>query len=207
MRMNRVETALMNNPIRRAVQQYVEVPLLRRMGGVMAGGNALEIGCGQGYGTELILRCFGAGHVDAVDIDAGMLRLARGRITDHDLPATVLQASADDLPFDDAAYDAIFDFGILHHVAPWRVAVSEVARVLRPGGRFYFEEVTANALARPSYRRFLDHPTEDSFSGDEFVAELDKHGLVVGGRRRDLVFGDFVVGVAERGIQGWLNLD
>jgi SAM-dependent methyltransferase len=198
-RMNRVETALMNNPLRRAVQRYVEVPLLRRMGGVMAGGKALEVGCGQGFGTELIVRHFGAGHVDGVDIDPAMLDLASRRVTDHDLPATVLQASADDLPFDDGTYDAVFDFGILHHVVAWRVAVSEVARVLRPGGRFYFEEVTAHALARPSYRRFLDHPTEDRFSGDELVTELEKQRLVVGARHRDLVFGDFVVGVAERG--------
>ena len=199
--MNRVETALMNNPVRRAVQRYVEVPLLLRMGGVLPGGKALEVGCGQGYGTELIVRHFGAGHVDAVDIDPGMLDLARRRVTDHDLPATVLQASADDLPFDADAYDAVFDFGIVHHVVAWRVAVSEIARVLRPGGRFYFEEVTAHALARPSYRHFLDHPTLDRFSGDEFVDELERHGLLVGGRHRELVFGDFVIGVAERRIE------
>ena len=173
--------------------------MLRRMGGTLGGGKALEVGCGQGYGTELIVRHFGAGHVDATDIDPGMLDLARRRVAARGLPATVLEASADDLPFDAAAYDAVFDFGILHHVVPWRVAVSEVARVLRPGGRFYFEEVTAHALARPSYRHFLEHPTEDRFSGDEFVTELEKHRLVVGGRRLDLVFGDFVVGVAERG--------
>lgn len=198
MRMNRVETALMNNPVRRAVQRRVEVPLLRRMGGALGGGKALEVGCGQGFGTELIVRHFGAGHVNATDIDPGMLDLARRRVAARGLPATVLEASADDLPFDDASYDAVFDFGILHHVVPWRVAVAEIARVLRVGGRFYFEEVTAHALARPSYRRFLDHPTEDRFSGEELVAELEQHGLRVGSRRREMVFGDFVIGVAER---------
>ena len=198
MRMNRVETALMNNPVRRAVQRWVEVPLLRRMGGTLGGGKALEVGCGQGFGIELIVRHFGAGHVDATDIDPGMLDLARRRVAAHGLPATVLEASADDLPFDDASYDAVFDFGILHHVLPWRVAVAEIARVLRVGGRFYFEEVTAHALARPSYRRFLDHPTEDRFSGEELVAELEQQELRVGSRRREMVFGDFVIGVAER---------
>lgn len=198
MRMNRVETALMNNPVRRAVQRWVEVPLLRRMGGTLGGGKALEVGCGQGFGTELIVRHFGAGHVNATDIDPGMLDLARRRVAARGLPATVLEASADDLPFDDASYDAVFDFGILHHVVPWRVAVAEIARVLRVGGRFYFEEVTAHALARPSYRRFLDHPTEDRFSGEELVAELEQQELRVGSRRREMVFGDFVIGVAER---------
>jgi ubiquinone/menaquinone biosynthesis C-methylase UbiE len=146
----------------------------------------------------LIVGRFGADHVDAVDIDPRMLALARRRVARRQLPVTVMQASADDLPFEDARYDAVLDFGILHHVEAWRVAVAEVARVLRPGGRFFFEEVTAHALARPSYRRFLDHPTEDRFSGDDIVAELEGHGLRVGGRHPELVFGDFLVGVGER---------
>jgi ubiquinone/menaquinone biosynthesis C-methylase UbiE len=41
----------------------------------------------------------------------------------------------------DSRYDAVFDFGIIHHVPDWRAAVAEVARVLRPQGRFYAEEV------------------------------------------------------------------
>jgi hypothetical protein len=58
--MNAVETAAMNNPVRRAVQRHYAVRLLRRLGGRMAGGRALEIGCGQGYGIVLILDQFGA---------------------------------------------------------------------------------------------------------------------------------------------------
>jgi len=44
----------------------------------------------------------------------------------------------------------VFDFAILHHVEDWRAALADIARVLRPGGRFSFEEVTATALARSS---------------------------------------------------------
>ena len=39
------------------------------------------------------------------------------------------------IPTPTATYDAVFDFGILHHVTEWRCALAEVARVLRPGGR------------------------------------------------------------------------
>lgn len=196
--MNRVETALMNNPVRRAVQRRVEVPLLRRFGGVMAGGRALEVGCGQGYGLRLILEHFGADEVLGVDVDPHMLRLACRRIAAWGDRAVVARASATDLPVDDETVEAVFDFGILHHVEDWRTAVAEVRRVLRPGGRFYFEEVTSHALARPSYRRFLDHPTQDRFSGDALVAELESRDLRVGRRRMTIVQGDFVVGVAER---------
>lgn len=198
MLMNRVETVLMNNPVRRSIQRTVEVRLLRRMGGVLAGGQALEVGCGQGYGSELIIRVFGAGRVLAVDIDPRMIWRAQRRIAAKRLPVTVGYASAEALPVQDASFDAVFDFGILHHVIDWRKALSEVHRVLRPGGRFYFEEVTEHALARPTYRRFLEHPTTDRFSGEVFVAELEGHGLRVGRRHRELIQGDYVVGVAER---------
>jgi hypothetical protein len=39
--------------------------------------------------------------------------------------------------------DAVFDVGIIHHIANWRAPVGEVSRVLRPGGRFLSEEATA----------------------------------------------------------------
>ena len=39
----------------------------------------------------------------------------------------------------------MFDFGIIHHVPQWRRALAEVARVLKPGGRFYAEEVLRGA--------------------------------------------------------------
>ena len=60
MRLNRLEFALMNNPVRAAIQRHVEAPQLLRMGGPMAGGLALEIGCGRGFGAELILDVFKA---------------------------------------------------------------------------------------------------------------------------------------------------
>lgn len=197
--MNRVETALMNNPVRRAIQRRVEVPLLRRLGGVMAGGRALELGCGQGFGLRLILDQFGADEVLGIDVDPHMLRLAGRRSAGCGPRVVLCRASASELPVASSSVDAVFDFGILHHVEDWRAAVAQVARVLRLGGRFYFEEVTAQALARPSYRRFLEHPADDRFSDTALVDELEACGLHVGGRRTSLVGGDFLIGVAERG--------
>ena len=52
MRLNRLEFALMNNPMRDAIRRYFEAPRLLQMGGSMAGGRALEIGCGRGVGTD-----------------------------------------------------------------------------------------------------------------------------------------------------------
>jgi ubiquinone/menaquinone biosynthesis C-methylase UbiE len=195
--MNRAETWLVNSPPRRWLQRGVEVPVLKHLGGVMAGGTALEIGCGSGAGITLIRDRFGAERIIGIDLDERMIARARRRhVGRADIELHVGDAAA--LPFEDASLDAVFDFAIIHHVPEWRDAVREVRRVLRPGGRFYFDEVTRRALDRPTYRRLFDHPTQDRFSASGFVEELERQGLRVGQRYRVAVGGDYVIGVAER---------
>lgn len=110
------------------------------------------------------------------------------------------QGDASRIAADASSYDAVFDLGIIHHVPDWQEAVNEVARVLRPRGRFFFEEVTRHALERWTYRRFLDHPIDDRFSGTEFVAELERSGFEVP-RWTQRFFGDFAFGVGFRNAQ------
>lgn len=174
MLLNRVEYLLMNNPIRAAVQRHVEAPLLRRMGGTISGGTALEIGCGRGVGTRLILELFGAARVDAFDLDPRMVRQARRRMRGEGR-LWVGDASAIAAPAN--TYDAVFDFGIIHHVPAWRQAVAEAARVLKPGGRFYAEEMLARFIQHPLMRRLLEHPQTDRFEAAGFRAALMDVGL------------------------------
>lgn len=199
MRMNAVETALMNNPVRAAIQRYYEAPLLERLGGRTQGEHVLEVGCGRGVGTEIILERFDAAHVTAFDLDPAMVQRAQRRLRRH-VPGRVALSvgNVTGIESPDGEFDAVFDFGIIHHVPDWRAALGEIGRVLRPGGRFYFEEVTRHALQRWSYRTFLLHPTDDRFSGEEFIAGSTAAGLDVDGRSVERFFGDFVFGVATR---------
>jgi ubiquinone/menaquinone biosynthesis C-methylase UbiE len=155
MRLNRVEFALMNNPVRAAVQRRVEAKRLLEMGGAMHGGKALEIGCGRGVGVEIILDLFGAERVDAFDLDSRMIDRAHRRLRSRKGQVRLWTGDATSIPADDAAYDAVFDFGIIHHVLSWRNAVAEVGRVLRPRGRFYAEEPFGSFITRRSVQRFL----------------------------------------------------
>jgi ubiquinone/menaquinone biosynthesis C-methylase UbiE len=202
MLMNRVETMLINSAPRRALQRFYEAPLLARLGGRVPGGRVLEIGCGSGYGTRLILDRFGAATVDAVDLDPRAVAAAGRRLARYGERVRLAVGSATDLTSAlaaaDASYDAVFDFAIIHHVEDWRAALGEIARVLRPGGRFFFDEVTATALNRPTYRRLFDHPDHDRFTVGDFLAELTGQGLHVGERWRTRIGGDYLLGVAER---------
>ncbi|WP_218131080.1 class I SAM-dependent methyltransferase [Lentzea albidocapillata] len=203
--MNAIETALVNSPPRRWLQHY-EAHALVRLGGRTPGARVAEVGCGSGYGTKLILDQFGAARVDAVDLDPAMITRATRRLRRYAGRVLLAQGSATDLlaAFSgagggkDADYDAVFDFAIIHHIPNWRDAVAEVARVLKPGGRFFFDEVTATALARPTYRLLFDHPGQDRFTAGEFLAELPRHGLHVGDRWRTRVGGDYLLGVATK---------
>lgn len=200
MKLNTVEKALMNNPLRAAFQRRNEAALLERLGGRFDGKRVLEIGCGRGVGTEIIFERFGAAEVHAFDVDPDMIKKARSRLSrypPHRLKLYVGDAAAINEP--DASFDAVFDFAIIHHIPNWRDAVAEVARVLTPGGKFLFEEVTSHALGRWFYRRFLQHPASQHWFGKEqFIAELERQGIIVGQNAVERFFGDFVIGVGQR---------
>lgn len=199
MKLNRVEKALMNNPVRSMVQWRHEAAMMERLGGRVGGQRVLEIGCGRGVGTEIIFERFGAREVHAFDLDPDMIERARKRLSAY--PRERLKLFVGDAERIDAAnasYDAVFDFGIIHHVPEWQRAVAEVARVLKPAGRFFFEEVTKQALDRWFYRTFLEHPIENRFTAAEFVHEVERQGIKVGGNWAMWFFGDFIIGVGHR---------
>jgi ubiquinone/menaquinone biosynthesis C-methylase UbiE len=177
--MNAIETALMNNPVRAAIQRRFEAERLLAMGGRMRGGRALEVGCGRGIGVELILDRFGAAEVDAFDLDPGMIERARSRLRPRKEKIRFWVGDVTAISALDAHYDAVFDFGIVHHVPDWRAALREIHRVLRPGGRLYAEEVFERFIADPLWRRLLEHPQKDRFDASRFEEGLDDAGLRV----------------------------
>jgi ubiquinone/menaquinone biosynthesis C-methylase UbiE len=198
MLLNRAEKMLLNNPIRRAVQRFYEVPLLLRMSHRLDGKNVLEIGCGQGFGMELILTYFGAATVSGIDLDPGMIARAQRRMSPYRDRANVFAGDVTAIQSPDESFDAVFDFGIVHHVPVWRDSIREVKRVLKPGGLFLFEEVSKQALDRWAYRTFFDHPAENRFTMHEFVEELERHRISVGPNLTSFFFGDFFAGVGNR---------
>jgi ubiquinone/menaquinone biosynthesis C-methylase UbiE len=190
MLLNAVEKAMMNNPVRAAIQRSFEAPRLLAMGGKLAGGRALEIGCGRGVGTQLVLDRFGAARVDAFDLDPQMVELARARLAKYGERVRLWAGDAERIDAPDATYDAVFDFGIVHHIPSWRAALGEVRRVLKPGGRFYAEEVMRAFIHHPVWRRLLEHPMEDRFDHAQFQQGLRDAGFEV---------------VAERAMGSWFG--
>ena len=177
--LNTIEKAMMNNPIRALLQRHFEARRLLGMGGPMSGGLALEVGCGRGVGAEIILDRFGAERLEAFDLDERQVAIARRRLAKYSEKVKLWRGSVTEIPADDDHYDAVFDFAIVHHVPDWRNAVREIHRVLKPGARFYCEEVLKHFIHRPTWRRLLDHPMQDRFSHSEFLDELRNTGFEI----------------------------
>jgi ubiquinone/menaquinone biosynthesis C-methylase UbiE len=197
-KLNRAERLLVNNPGRALVQRLWEAPLLRSMGGSLENADVLEIGCGAGGGATVLLDHLGARTVTAIDSDPEQIRRAQRRLVKRSGNVRLAVATADQLPFPEQCFDAVADFGVLHHVGRWQVALREVKRVLKPSGRFLFEEVTRAALEKWLYRTFLDHPKENRFSEQEFIAELTTVEIELLAVPRSILKGDIFAGVAKR---------
>lgn len=197
MKVNWPERVWVNSPVRVLVQK-METRFFRKLRNLPAHAHCLEIGCGRGAALSMIAQTFQTDRIDALDLDLAMLELAmrRKRSSSH-TGGLCVAGDAQDLPYPEGSFDAVFSFGILHHLEDWRHGIHEIARVLRKGGGFYFEEIYPPLYANFLFRHILAHPTANRFHGPEFRAALADSGLRLFVGYRENLFG--ILGVAEKG--------
>lgn len=92
----------------------------------------LEIGVGAG--TDFVNWVRHGAIATGVDLTAEGVSLTQERLAAEGLTADVRVADAENLPFSDSSFDVVYSCGVLHHAPDTARAVSEVHRVLRPGG-------------------------------------------------------------------------
>ena len=178
MKINSLEFALMNNPVRVASQRWFEAPQVIGPRGTLTGQRVLEVGCGRGVGLEILLS-LGAAHVTGFDLDPKMVALAQKRVAKYGDRACIFVGDAEAIDAPDASFDAVVDYGIIHHVPNWPQGLKEISRVLKPGGTFYFEDLLKGFVSAWLVRILLNHPQATQFTGREFRAGLEAAGLRV----------------------------
>lgn len=103
-----------------------------------ARGLVLEVGVGSGL--NLSLYSLAVGRVVGLDPSPELLCIARRRAAEALVPVSLVRASAEDIPFADAAFDVIVTTWTLCSIPNPIVALFEMRRVLKPGGRLVFVE-------------------------------------------------------------------
>lgn len=140
---------------------HYERPEMLRLVGDVRGRHVLDAGCGSGPLTAA-LRDRGA-VVTGFDGSPAMIDLARRRLGDG-VPLHVADL-ARPLPFPDGAFDDVVASLVLHYLEDWVAPLTEVRRVLRPGGRLIL------SVNHPTVR-VVTHPDEDYFATSRYTEEF-----------------------------------
>lgn len=172
--------------------------------GDVARRQVLEVGCGAGQCSRWLAEQ--GAITTGVDLSSGMLEQASRLQKEHPLseaavPPTFLQADARQLPFASNSFDIAFSsYGALPFVKDAEVVLAEVARVLRPGGRWVF------SVTHPVRWMFPDVPgdtgltVEYSYFDRTPYVEVDGSGEPVYAEHHR-TFGDWVTLLVDAGFQ------
>jgi ubiquinone/menaquinone biosynthesis C-methylase UbiE len=144
----------MNNPVHAQRTVRTALTLLEHVD-LPSEPRCLEIGCGQGALTRLLVERYGA-RIVASDADPDQVAVAQERLADLEGEVEFRVVDGRAMPFGDACFDALFSFGVLHHIpGGWRQVIAEAARVLRPSGWFVFTDLALPPRAGRWLRRVL----------------------------------------------------
>ncbi len=120
------------------VERFVGVGNPFSLGDPQSGWHVVDIGCGAGFDAQVAANYVGpTGRVIAVDMSPEMLAVAKSGVTESTLSNIAFaEGFAESLPVEDEWADLVISNGVLNLATCKSSAFAEIARVLRPGGRF-----------------------------------------------------------------------
>lgn len=157
-------------------------PLFADFSGVEPGESVLDVGCGPGSLTGILVERVGSGSVTAVDPSESFLAAIQGRFPDVD----VHLGSAESLPFADARFDRAMAQLVVHHMTDPVAGIRDMARVTLAGGvvaACVWDHVGGRSPVAPfweAYRRYEPGADPEALPGTregELVAFFGEAGI------------------------------
>jgi ubiquinone/menaquinone biosynthesis C-methylase UbiE len=199
-KLNWAERLVVNSPLRVVVQRRI-IKWIKGVTQIPPQARVLEIGCGRGAGACLLQEEFHPASLHAFDLDQRMIRLAGRYLKAQGSDQICLYVGdAMTLPYRDGVLDAVFGFGVLHHLPDWRRGLREIARVLRPGGIYFLEEFYPQFYQNFLARRLFLHPEHDRFYSHDLQAALAQAGFGLQGRLEQKMLGILAVYLKQEAI-------
>lgn len=144
-----------------------EKPAILRLLGDVAGMRILDAGCGSGPTASAMIER--GAEVSGFDLSTAMIEIARRALPETDLRVHDL---ADPLPWDDASFDVAVASLVLHYLPDWSGPLSELRRVLKPGGRLLVSVNHPGAFP-------IVHSDLDYFGVTEYTEDYEFAGRTV----------------------------
>jgi SAM-dependent methyltransferase len=135
--------------INQELYQAERLDQLSRVAGPLAGLRLLDLGAGMGgFAVAAALR---GAQVTVSEYNHAYCSIIRLRAARHDLALPIFNAAGEDLPFERESFDTVVCWDVIEHVRDPRAVLSEIARVLRPGGSVLITVINRRAWIDPHY--------------------------------------------------------
>lgn len=118
---------------------------------------ALDLGCGTGEMMKLILQQETSKSLYGIDLSEKMLEVAREKLGNN---VTLILGDSEQLPFTDSFFDVVYCNDSFHHYPAPDNVLSEICRVLKPGGTFVMCDCWQPTIGRVVMNFYMKHSKE-----------------------------------------------
>ena len=168
---------------------YFKNALVEKYGADLSRIRLLDIGCGGGVLTEefAALGC----QVTGIDISPKSIAIAHAHADKSGLSIAYRVGSGTSLPFESGSFEAVSCCDVLEHIHVWKQSIAEAARVLVPGGLFFFDTINRTINSRVTFIFGLQefsltrlmpantHIWEMFITPSEIVSAVQEYGMAI----------------------------
>ncbi len=138
---------------------------------IRSGFHVLDLGCGTGILFDILRRKVGPeGQVTGIDCSERMAEIARRNFPFENI--SVIDADVAAMPFQDEAFDMAISFSSFPHFADKRKALTEISRVLKPGGRCFIIHLLSSEELRKVHQRIGGVVANDVIPSEQAVRDM-----------------------------------